>query len=304
MARSKRRLKKKKATGRLTSLWQRLIDWVTPSPTTTRVVRAFGWTALLTSVVLLAVIGVPKLHARAIARDLNQVTAEGVRVTFVNPPSVLDDLEISTLAATVRKSIGENTSPLMRGGLDAAAAALQVTGWFESIHQISWLNDGSIEVNAEYVTPVAVVRDSSGDVLIDSQGRRLKKTYSAGYAPLPLIIHASQAAPAGYGERWLGGDVQAGLALLQRIQGEAWFKQVVSIDVQQFKHQRLLALRTRACTIMWGHSPDDSTVQEVPVQQKLDYLAYLYHQYGAIDAACGGGELDIRRDVVTAGAPE
>ena len=34
-----------------------------------------------------------------------------------------------------------------------------------------------------------------------------------------------------------------------------------------------------------------------------NYLDYLYRQYGAIDAPCGGGVLDIRRDIVTSGPP-
>lgn len=303
MPRTTSRSKTKKKTGRTASRWHALIERSTPSPTTLRFMRAFGWTSLLTGVILLAFLGIPALQARAVARTIAATAPEGVRVVFVDPLSVLDDTELAKLTTTVRRAMHEHASPLLRDGLDATPQALMATGWFESIHQVAWRNDGAIQVDAEYVVPVAVVRTARGDDLVDSHARRLDMNYRAGYAPLPLIIHASQPAPDGFGATWLGGDVQAGLALLGRIQGEPWFKQVASIDVGRFQNEGLLALRTLSCTIIWGRSPDNATVQEVPVHQKLDYLTYLFRQYGAIDAACGGGELDIRRDVVTTGAP-
>lgn len=303
MPRTKSRSKNKKKTRTLASRWHSTVERCTPSPTMLRVMRAFGWTSLLTGAVLLAWLGLPALQARAIARTVAATPPEGVRVVFVDPPSVLDDDELRKLTTTVRRAMREHASPLLHEGLDATPEALMATGWFETIHQVAWKNDGSVHVDAEYVVPVAVVRTARGDDLVDSQARRLDLTYRAGYAPLPVIVHASQPAPDGFGETWLGGDVQAGLALLRRIQGEPWFKQVAAIDVERFQNEGLLAFRTHSCTILWGRSPDQATVQEVPVHQKLEYLTYLFRQYGAIDAACGGGELDIRRDVVTTGAP-
>ena len=97
--------------------------------------------------------------------------------------------------------------------------------------------------------------------------------------------------------------MQAGIELLSVIHTMPWFEQVRSIDVGRFATSDLLCLRTNVCTIIWGRRPGDPTVQEVPVEQKIEYLDYLHNQYGSIDAPCGGGEIDIRRDVVTSGPP-
>lgn len=293
----------KKKSNRARAKWKGLVGAAAPSAPVRRVFRAIAWTGLLTGVALLALIGLPELRNRAIARDLIRTPEAGVGVSFVNRPALLEGAELDLLVATVRSAVGERTSPLLHGGLQDAAAALRATGWFSSSPQLRWRNDNSIEVDGAYVLPVAVVRSAGADVLVDTQGRRLPLTYTPGYAPLPVIRGAAQPSPNAFGVPWTGGDVQAGLALLNLVHTQPWFDSVRAIDVARFQREGLLALRTLRCTIIWGRSPTDTTVQEVPVQQKLDYLDYLFRQYGAIDAACGGGELDIRRDVVTAGVP-
>ena len=212
------------------------------------------------------------------------------------PATNFNDSRTPSLAA-----IADNGSPLQADGLLEAAESLSATGWFEQVQQVRWLNDNSIAVMGTYVVPVAAVRTRAGDVLIDSMGRRLPITYEAGYAPLPIIKNPSQPTPRGFGTAWPGGEVQAGLALLQLVQDQEWFRDVDSIDVGRYSREEILGMRTSTCTITWGRPPNETTVQEVPTQQKLDYLDYLHRQYGAIDAPCGGGELDIRRDIVTSG---
>ena len=278
-----------------------MVERLTPSDTTRKILRGVGWTCLTITILVGAMIGIPELRSRAIARDLAFHANSGIVIEFMNRPAIIDGAELERLNYTVVASLGETTSPLQHGGLPAVAKALQATGWFEQIEQVNWTNEGSIEVHGIYATPVAVVRTQSGDVLIDSQGSRLPVTYDAGYAPLPVIKNARQPVPTSFGSPWLGGDVQAGLALLQVIYERPWFTQVMSIDVGQFSSDGTLAMRTDDCTILWGRSPEVQTVQEVSTEQKIDYLEFLNDQYGAIDAACGGGELDIRRDVVTSG---
>ena len=262
-----------------------------------------GWTALVVAIFLGTMLGIPELRSRAIARDIAMASTQGVQVEFMNRPIILSGEELQRLKDTVIAAIGDTHSPLQQPRLLDAAEALMATGWFEDVTQVRWQNDNSIAVMGTYVVPVAAVRTSSGDVLIDSKGRRLPVTYEAGYAPLPLIKHPSQAMPRGFGTPWPGGDVQAGLDLLQLINGRDFFADVISIDVGRYSRHEILALRTASCTIIWGRPPNETSVQEVPTQQKLDYLEYLHRQYGAIDAPCGGGELDIRRDIVTSGPP-
>lgn len=283
--------------------WAGLYERFGPSETGVRVLRVMGWTVLVVGIILGAMIGLPELRSRAIARDLQFRPAQGIEVEFLGRPAILQGAELTRLVDTVRAAIEDRGSPLQTGGLHEAAEALAATGWFEHVEQVHWQNDNSIAVEATYVVPAAVVRTRAGDVLVDTMGRRLPITYDAGYAPLPLIKNPSQPMPRAFGTLWPGGEVQAGLDLLQLLSTLPWFKQVDSIDVGRYRNEEILALRTRTCTITWGRPPGATTVQEVPTQQKLDYLDYLYRQYGAIDAPCGGGVLDIRRDLVTSGAP-
>ena len=299
--RSTRGRRTKKKTSRIAEGWNGMVERLTPSETTQKVLRGVGWSCLVLTIVVGAMVGIPELRSRAIARDLAFHANHGIVIEFIDRPSIIDGAELERLNYTVVATLGDATSPLQHGGLPAVAEALQATGWFEKIEQVNWTNEGSIEVHGIYATPVAVVRTRDGDVLIDSQGSRLPITYDAGYAPLPVIKNARQAMPTSFGTPWLGGDVQAGLALLKVMYERPWFSQVKSIDVGQFSTNGTLAIRTDTCTILWGRSPEIQTVQEVSTEQKIDYLEFLNDQYGAIDAACGGGELDIRRDVVTTG---
>ena len=306
MARKSTRGRKssKKKNGRFSAWMSDFKAKLTPSPTVQTGARIFGWITLAVIIGLGFGIGLPELESRAVARSHNQIAQQGLIVEFINRPALLRDVELQRLIDTTQAAIGQDVSPLQREGLQMAREALLATGWFREIHQVSWRDHGVVEVDAEYSIPVAVVRTRSGDILIDDGGRRLPITYDAGYAPLPVIKNPTQPMPVGFGTPWLGGDVQAGIQLLEVIHREPWFDQVVSIDVGRFAQQNLLALRTRSCTVVWGRPPLDTSVQEVSVDQKIAYLTYLNQQYGAIDAPCGGGELDIRRDVVTSSLPE
>jgi hypothetical protein len=300
---ARRRGRSTRRTSSFTDAWSDLVDRLMPSENGMRVIRVMGWTAVIVAAVLGVMIGMPEMRSRAVARDLQLASPEGIDVKFFERPAVLEGDELTRLVETVRAALGERKSPLQPGGLREAAEALSATGWFERVNQVRWMNDNTIAVHGSYVVPVAVVRTADGDVLVDTMGRRLPITYDAGYAPLPLIKNPSQLMPRGFGTPWAGGEVQAGLALLQLINKLPWFQQVDSIDVGRYSREQILGLRTRTCTITWGRPPDETTIQEVPTQQKLDYLDYLHRQYGAIDAPCGGGVLDIRRDIVTSGPP-
>ena len=303
MARRAKRTGSSSRKNRVSSSMENLKDRLTPSPTGQRILRGCGWFALIVAIGVGIGVGIPELESRAIARTRQVSVSNGVKVTFLKQPSLLRDRELQRLQDTVRAAVGERTSPLERDGLRDATVALEATGWFDRIDQVSWTAPGEIEISARYAIPVAVVRTRSGDMLVDTRGRRLPLTYDAGYAPLPVIKNPSQPTPANFGTPWPGGDVQAGIELLSVIHAMPWFEQVRSIDVGRFAAQDLLCLRTNVCTIVWGRRPGDPTIQEVPVEQKLDYLDYLHTQYGSIDAPCGHGEIDIRRDVVTSGSP-
>ena len=174
-----------------------------------------------------------------------------------------------------------------------------MTGWFENIGQVRRVRAGLVEIEARFADPFAVIRDDGGDHLVDSRGRLMPKTFSAGAAEgFVVIVGARFERPGRPGQQWEGADVIAAMRLLRLVQDRPWREQVVEVDISRFMRESSVRLITdRGCTIVWGRAPGLETAGEVPAKRKLSYLDYHHEHYGHIDRGFVT-ELDITGDVV------
>lgn len=240
-----------------------------------------------------AAIAVPALVARADqARP-----AEQISVHFVDAPSWMAPADLAPLEELVREQL--SGSPFDHEGLRVAADGLFASGWFESISQVRRASLGEVEVLGVWVEPTALVRDKDGDHLIDARGRLLPRSYLPSSAPaFPRILGVTVPRPSAPGERYAGAEVPASLALLRAIEDRPFRPQIAAIDATNHRTDgALYLLSSREIRIRWGRAPGDGSAAEVPTQNKLTYLQFLYDRYGRIDAV-GEGEIDLTGDYV------
>ena len=99
------------------------------------------------------------------------------------------------------------------------------------------------------------------------------------------------------GEKWTGGEVQAGLELLNFLRPMPGFEQVASVDVSEFgAHKRLSILTVTGGMIVWGAAPTKSGFApgQAPPELKRERLAAVFRQFGQLDA--GRPMLDVRSE--------
>lgn len=253
-----------------------------------------AWLTFAGGLVAAWTFGVPHLGAYALRRQAPPAT---LQVSLPGRPAWVDAEIAASLVQAAAQQIGPD--PFHRDDLVAARASLIETGWFQDVTQVTRQDAGRVEIQARFVEPAAVVRDSGGrHHLVDFEGRLLPRSYPVGQTPSLLAIRgAAHGPPAAPNGRWTGEDVSAALALARVVRGRPWLKQVDHIDVS--RHARDGSLRMisdRGCTITWGRKPGEEGGAEVPAAQKLGYLDYHYRNYGHVDR--GLQELDITGDVV------
>lgn len=256
---------------------------------------ATGWAAALVGGATLAFVAVPALVARAdTARSLN-----GIDVRFVDAPRWMSPADLAPLEELVREQL--TGSPFDHDGLRIAADGLRASGWFEGLSQVRRASLSLVEVSGVWTIPTALVSDAEGEHLIDSNGRRLPRSYIRSAAPaFPRILGYTGGRPAAMGERYSGTEIPAALSLLRAIDEYPFRTQVAAIDVSRHSIDGSLTLITnRDAKLRWGRPPGEGSAAEVPTRQKLAYLQFLFDHYGRIDAV-GDGEIDLTGDYVGA----
>lgn len=220
-----------------------------------------------------------------------------IEVSFVDAPAWMTPADLAPLQDLVAREAG--SSAYDRAGLERAHAALIATGWFQSVRQVRRESLSQLEVDGTFAEPTALVADSAGDHLIDSECRLLPRTYSTGAGPkLPRIVGARLARPARPGQLWVGADLFAGVELAKLVGTQRWRAQVAGVDVSAFQDQQTLTLLTsNGCRVKWGRALGSEASAEVPSEQKLRYLDLLHNQYGRIDGA-GPQAIDLSVDYV------
>lgn len=255
---------------------------------------AGAWATTLIGSALALGMGVPALRHQAMTTRIDGP----LQVLFANPPSWMTEAELTPLAAEAARPV--TGSPMDRAGLAQAREALMATGWFEDIRQVRRSGASELTVDADWVTPFAVIRDDGYDYLVDLHGRLLPRCYRPGTAPRGFvrIEGAQQPHPKTYGTRWGGDDVASALAVARLMEDRPWRSQVAWIDLAETARDGCIRLKTsRDVTLRWGRPPGREGAAEVPAKQKLEYLGWLFDHQGRIDAGCEQ-QLDLMNDYV------
>ncbi|MDP6693858.1 MAG: hypothetical protein QF444_05970 [Phycisphaerales bacterium] len=237
-----------------------------------------AWIITVGGLITLTALSVPSLRATRIA-------AKDLIVTFNNPPEWLDESLLTELQDLVRSHLA--SVPVGRQGLIKASNALEGTGWFASVNQVSWLDESHAEVNASFLIPHAQVNSKNGNRFIDPVGivlpKRNGRIVSSGYHFVtlnsPKHLH-----PQRPGLRWDGGDIIAGLQVLRLIYDKPWALQVEAIDLSRWSSDGSLTLITDTpCRLKWGSAPGQEVGLEALADDKLLRLDQMHRDHGAID---------------------
>jgi hypothetical protein len=246
------------------------------------------WAAGLTAALALAAgLGVV-LGYRAMETRVGQIKRGPVHVEFNWPPlagqpaTTPDGQPNTWLSEPFRRQLTMlaqtvlSEDPFDRDSLQRTHAALMDSGWFREIKLIHRASEGVVRIDADWRTPVAVVRHGELDYLVSGDGERLPVEYQPGASRLRVISGPKFAPPERMGERWLGGEVQAGLKLLAHLQTLASYAQVVGVDVSTYQaNRRLVILTDRGNRIVWGETPGELAPSEPTAETKLKWLHVL-----------------------------
>jgi len=197
-----------------------------------------AWILTIGGLITVTALSVPSLRATRIA-------AKDLVVSFNAPPVWLDDSLLTELQDVVRSHLA--AIPVGRQGLINASDALEGTGWFASVDQVSWEDTSHAHVDATFLIPHARVRTSNGERFIDAMGivlpSRDGRIVSSGYHFVTLNA-PENASPQRPGLRWDGGDIIAALQVLRLIYDKPWALQVSAIDLSSWSHNGSLTLVT------------------------------------------------------------
>jgi hypothetical protein len=260
-----------------------------------------AWTGVSATIALALLVGLvvatPRMQAQAAG-----LTAQPLRASFnwpliprpegsTEPPKTwLDAASRDALESIVTRVV--SPLPGEHASLVRAQEALMATGWFSEPVRVVRLANGVIRVRADWRVPVAVVRWDARDRLVAAGGELLLPDYEADRSGLKVVSGAQYDPPA-LGEPWLGGDVQAGLALLEFLRRSPANAQVSSVDVSEFTSKKTLWIVTdRGTRIHWGAHPHEFAAGQAPADVKRRRLEQLLADTGRIDA--GVSKVDLR----------
>ncbi|MGE3107842.1 MAG: cell division protein FtsQ/DivIB [Phycisphaerales bacterium] len=181
--------------------------------------------------------------------------------------------------------------PLDAASIRRTQAALMATGWFETPCRVTRLLDNKVVIQGDWREPVAAVRAGNRDYLVSAKGERLPPEYPPEGSGLKVLIGPERDAPR-VGELWLGGDVQAGLALLNCLrrapeqERQDILDQARAIDLSDYAATKNLYIVTdTGSRILWGGEPGAFIPGQAHDDVKLQRLARLVRDHGRIDAS-------------------
>ncbi len=249
---------------------RRLRPWVT------RCLLAGGVLMLAGSVVAIIMLR-PEIAAQVGQRREQPVR---VRMNWPQSPSPDAGPGDTWLPMKIRRELLDlATSTLTGNPMDAASlarceGALSETGWFSRITRISRTASGEIDIAAEWRQPVAAVRADGLDWIVSEKTELMPMHFPIGKSRMPLVLSPTSPRPEKPGQVWIGGDVEAGLALLGHLtRHEDLMKQVKGVDVSQFTSRRRLAIITeRGNRIEWGSPTTIRIPGEPSTQQKIAWM--------------------------------
>ena len=102
------------------------------------------------------------------------------------------------------------------------------------------------------------------------------------------------------GARWPAQELQAGLAVLNRVRNQPFAHQITGVSVENYgaspRHDRwrLEVLTTHpGCRILWGRPPGEEEAAENSADQKIALLAAMFESQGRIDFDRGYVDITI-----------
>ncbi|MGC4031996.1 MAG: hypothetical protein QM754_09730 [Tepidisphaeraceae bacterium] len=231
------------------------------------------------------------------------------------PPAWMNATIAEQILATARPA--NLTLPTDRKALADQAAALAKSPWVRQVKQLRRVyRDGPgdvIEIEAEFRTPMALVRWQDAYWYVDAEGVRLPERFNeqqirqmavAGGKPLFRVIEGAAHAPGEAGKPWQGKDIKAGLELVALLNDKAYADQVTRIDVGNFDgrvnaNESQINLITRYDTqVRWGQAPSSRAFfVEQRVDKKLDAMQQACQQTGRVDMNLPW--IDLRFDAAT-----
>jgi hypothetical protein len=242
-------------------------------------------------VLLLFALGLA-IAAPLLERAVSATAPRPREIRFVHTPEWIGDSLIEHLGRIATRHIG-NDAPT-RSQLIDTHAALEHSGWFDTVRQVRRTASGDIDIHAVFLNPVAIVTDAHGDVLVDEIGRPLPHgTRMGGYAHHLRITNPGQNRPTRPRRAWPGDDVVAALRLQALLADRDWLDQVTAIDLSDFNRIGSLVLVTRQARIIWGSPPGEEIPLETLTERKLIRLDKGFHATGRIDQHYRG-TLDLR----------
>lgn len=168
------------------------------------------------------------------------------------------------------------------------AERLAKVGWVAEINYVRRTGTGRFEVSARFRSPTAMVQHDDRFYLVDEHAVRLPGLYH--YDETWLLIQGVEHAAPGPGTVWAGGDVRAGLAVIDALAGKAFLSQITAVLVDNVlgrrdRHRTHLELATDRAggRIRWGSAPGFE-IEETSVAEKLAILTENYRQTGRVDA--------------------
>jgi len=165
-----------------------------------------------------------------------------------------------------------------------AQRALMETGWFASPCRLERAADGLLRVRCNWRIPAAAVRCADVDHLVTSHGELLDFVCDPDASGLRIILGPHMNPPE-CGEPWIGGDVQAGLTLLDYLRGAPGYDQVYAVDVSEFStNRRLVLISDERNRVLWGGRPGEFNPGQARDEVKRQRLIRLFRENGRIDA--------------------
>jgi hypothetical protein len=243
------------------------------------------------------------------------------RIAMKNQPVWMSDALAEQIALAVRPKVARSAMDdrLLRDVHDVLAA----NPWVKKVKQVrrayGHAAGDTLEIDAEYRAPVALVQTTKEFILVDGEGTKLPERFPAGQPPrivygddgrlnLRIIEGVGAAAPFQDGHVWSGEDLQAGLDLVKLLFNQPYAEEIQRVNVANFKGRKnpreaQLVLVTKYRTeIRWGEPVRLPFHSEISPAAKLETLSRVHQQYGRIDA--NHSWLDIRLDKVTHPAEE
>ncbi|MCH2135454.1 MAG: hypothetical protein MK101_02605 [Phycisphaerales bacterium] len=231
---------------------------------------------------------VPSL--RALAQAPHQIQ----EVRFQGAPPWAGDTLLRHLAETALHAAGSTTGAHERTRLCEVRTALDDTGWFASVDQVSHDARGALIVRAAFLAPRAIVEDRYGAAIVDGKGRLLPEGCRLDpSAHVIHLVHPRAHRPVRARRTWESDDVHAALTLLDHVEGRDWMTQIDAIDLAGHARNGSLVLVTdTGSQIIWGSAPGQETPLEALWERKLVRLDHLFGTSGRVDQH-HSGEIDL-----------